>query len=91
MGYSAPRATGGKRIFATEMQCASAHQGGYGDTQCYHKSCFRCAECNRGPLRPDDWVVDAESNELLCRAHFRARQEMSGGGSGRASFSAPSC
>ena len=81
----------GKAVFATEMQCASAHRGGYGETQCYHKSCFRCAECHRGPLRPDDWVVDAESSELLCRAHFRARQELSGGGSGRASFSAPSC
>ena len=35
---------------------------------------FRCADCNRGPLRPDDWVVEAETGTLLCSVHFAARR-----------------
>ena len=53
-------------------------QGDKADIQSYHRSCFRCADCNRGPLRPDDWEIDLASGELLCRVHFAARQHASG-------------
>ena len=41
----------GKKVYAFEKVVASAHQGGNGESQAYHRACFRCADCNRGPLR----------------------------------------
>ena len=62
----------GKQVYANEQATARSH-GDY-ELQVYHRSCFRCADCNRGPLRPDDWVVEAESGDLLCSVHFAARR-----------------
>ena len=44
--------------------------------QVYHRTCFRCAHCNRGPLRPDDWSIDVATGDLLCTTHFIARQHV---------------
>ena len=63
----------GKRVYAAERQVAGAHRGCF-DSLVFHKACFRCKECNRGPLRPGDWVVDADSGDLLCKQHHTARQ-----------------
>ena len=63
----------GKKVFANEKVVARAHQGGYAENQIYHRACFRCRECNRGPLRPGDWVIETETGQLLCQVHFEAR------------------
>ena len=62
----------GKRVYANEQATARSHCDA--ELQVYHRSCFRCADCNRGPLRPDDWVVEAETGTLLCSVHFAARR-----------------
>ena len=61
------------KVYAAEMMIARAHQGDQGDELIFHNKCFRCHDCNRGPLRQGDWVVDAATGHLLCQTHFLAR------------------
>ena len=68
----------GRAVYAMERQLARTHRG---DNMVFHKSCFRCEDCNT-LLRADNWEVfgdaltlEAGGGALVCRVHFSARSQ----------------
>ena len=64
----------GETVYAAEMMVARAHDKGQADDQVFHRRCFKCKDCGRGPLRPDDWAIEVRTGDLCCMVHFAARR-----------------
>jgi len=63
----------GKSVYQTERAVATYRSRGEEYDLLFHTSCFRCKQCNCGPLRPGQWEVDSSSQDLLCKVHYMDR------------------
>ena len=59
-----------KAVYATERREARTHRND--ERRIYHDKCFRCADCNT-LLRQNNFELEVETLELLCKAHFVLR------------------